>query len=46
MLSVSFGGETGGGGGFVPASDPGKEGGVVLGGEHVGPEVRTSRGRD
>ena len=31
---------------FIPASDPGKEGGIVLGSEHVGPEVRASRGGD
>ena len=30
---------------FLPASDPGEEGCLVLGGEHVGPEVGASGGR-
>ena len=37
--------KVGGGGGFLPASHPCKEGGIVLGGQHVGPEVGTSGGR-
>lgn len=34
-----------GGGGFLPAGDPGEERGLVLRGKHVGPEVGASRGR-
>ena len=35
----------GGGGGFLPAGDPGEEGGFVLRRKHVSPEVGASRGR-
>lgn len=31
--------------GFLPASDPGEEGGFFLRRQHVSPEVGTSRGR-
>ena len=32
--------------GCLPASDPGEERGIMLGSEHISPEVGTSGGRD
>ena len=45
ILSVNCGDGNGGGGGLLPSGDPGKEGGLILGSKHVGPEVGTAGSR-